>query len=80
MILIPSFVKVEEDLFKVVLSYFVKKEPDKFKIIAYNYDETGEIMEFQEFGGIVWDKKDPNNKIFLIMENKVLEYMKKFKK
>ena len=57
MILIPSFVKVEEDLFKVVLSYFVKKEPNKFKIITYNYNETGEIMEFPEFGGIVWDKK-----------------------
>lgn len=77
MILIPSFIKVEEDLFKIILSYFVKKEPDKFKIITYKYDETGEIMEFPEFGGIVWDKKNPENKIFIIIKNKVLEYMER---
>lgn len=73
----PNCIRIDEDSFHIALKYFSKQQPGDFKIIKYYRDEIGEIMEFPGFGAIIYNHQEPDQKAFLIMQNKAMEFMTK---
>lgn len=78
MTLFPNCIRIDEESFHIALRYFSKKEPENFKQIKYYNDkDIGEIMEFPGFGAILYNHQEPDQKAFLIMQSKAMEFMTK---
>ena len=77
MVMFPNCIRVDEESFILALRYFAKINKEDFKIIKYYPDGDKMIMEIPGFGAIIYNRDDQDAKIFLIMQNKALEFMSK---